>query len=139
MRGKIVAEFTDKYGNVRKLRQVGRRSIKVAKDIDTVSHKLNRVAATMIGAKIKEKRLEAGLSLEELCTISGLVSATPKSRMWEIENALRKEGIRIGTLYAIAKALGCEVTDLIPKVNEVAEKAGVKMSTSIKTTLAVVP
>lgn len=138
MRGKIVAEFTDKYGTVRKLRQEGRRSIKVAKDTDTVSHKLNRVAAKMIGEKIKERRLAAGMTLEGLCQLAGLVSATPKSRMWEIENALRAEGVRTGTLYAIAKALGCEVADLVPPVATVAEMAGVGFATATVSSLSVV-
>lgn len=127
MKGQIVATFTNKYGEEQKLRQVGKRKIQVAKNTDTVSHKLNRVAATMIGAKIKERRIAAGMTLEVLCTRAGLISATPKSRMWEIENAIRQEGCRMGTLFAIAQALGCEVTDLIPSVEPVAEMAGIKM------------
>ncbi len=139
MRGQIVAEFIDKYGETRKLRQVGPRRIKVAKDTDTVSHKMNRVASKMIGAKIKERRIAAGLSLEELCILSGLVSATPKQRMWEIENALRQEGTRTGTLFALAKALNCEVSDLMPSVAAVAEMAGVEMLRKTQTALSVVP
>lgn len=138
MKGKIVAEFVDKYGEIRKLRQEGRHSIKVAKNTDTVSHKLNRVAAVMIGTKIKERRLAAGLTLEGLCLLAGLVSATPKNRMWEIENSLRQEGTRMGTLFAIAKALKCEVADLLPTVAAVSEMAGVEITTQAVTRLSVV-
>lgn len=127
MKGQIVATFINKYGEEQKLRQVGKRRIQVAKNTETVSHKLNLVAAVMIGAKIKERRIAAGLTLEALCTRAGLVSATPKSRMWEIENAIRQEGLRMGTLFAIAHALGCEATELMPTTTVVAEHAGVTM------------
>jgi transcriptional regulator with XRE-family HTH domain len=63
-------------------------------------------------------RLAQGLTLEELCLRAGLVSATPKSRMWEIENGTRKEGLRFGTLFALAHALGVEASDLLPSVAE---------------------
>jgi len=39
--------------------------------------------------------------------------------MWEIENAIRKQGVMLGTLYAIAVALGIEVTELLPSNEEV--------------------
>lgn len=138
MKGQIVASFIDKYGETRHLRQSGKRRIQVAKNTDTVSHKMNRVAASMIGSRIKECRLAAGLTLEELCVRAGLVSATPKSRMWEIENAIRQEGMRMGTLFALAHALNCEVGDLLPTVSAVSEMAGVSVETSVTRGLRVV-
>jgi hypothetical protein len=47
--------------------------------------------------------------------------------MWEIENGVRKEGVRFGTLYAIAIALDVEVSDLIPTRAEVVELAPVEV------------
>lgn len=135
MKGQIIASFTDKYGETRHIRQSNKRRIQLAKNTDTVSHKMNRVAAVMIGAKIKERRLAAGLTLEELCIRSGLVSSIPKSRMWEIENALRREGMRMGTLFAISHALNCEVADLLPTVAAVSEMAGVSMEVEIVSAL----
>ena len=135
MKGSIVAEFVDKFGTTRQLRRIGQRRIALAKNTDTVSHKLNRVAAKMIGAKIRDKRLAAGLTLEELCTRAGLVAAIPKSRMWEIENSIRREGVRTGTLFALAKALNCEVVDFIPTVAEVCELAGVAITQTVHTGL----
>lgn len=121
-----VGSVTDKYGDTRRVYRQGQRGpLKVEKVNDTVSHHMSRVASVLIGARIKERRLAARLSLEDLCQRAGLSAVTPKNRMWEIENAIRGTGTRMGTLYAIAAALRCEVSDLVPPVSEVMALAGV--------------
>ncbi len=130
-----VASFTDKYGDTRRIYQQGARgALKRERNEDTVSHKLSRAASAIIGANIKARRIAAGLSLEELCIKAGLRSETPKNRMWEIENAIRRTGTRMGTLYALAGALRCEVADLVPTVMDVMMQAGI--TSSVITTLA---
>ena len=124
--GKTIATFQDHFGEERRIyRESARSALKVAKNTDTVSHKMNRVAAVLIGARIKERRVAAGLTLEALCERAGLKAANPKQLMWEIENAIRQEGMRMGTLYAIAHVLECEPGELLPPVQEVASHAGI--------------
>lgn len=124
----IVTTFEDRFGDVRRIyRESPRSALKLAKLSDTVSHKMNRVCAVLIGQRIKEKRVAAFMTLEALCLRAGLKAANPKTRMWEIENSIREEGLRMGTLFALAHALGCEAIDLLPTVAEVAEMAGVEV------------
>jgi len=56
----------------------------------------------------------------------------PKEYMWSIENAVRDNGVRIGTLFAIARALGCEVGDLLPNVSDVSQSAAVFDETIVR-------
>lgn len=119
----IVAEFENRFGEKRVIHQT-RHGLKVKRQGSTVVHKLNRTAAPLVGQRIKAARLAAGLTLAELCEKAGLASATPKSRMWEIENNVRKEGMRLGTLYAIAAALDVSICTLMPRVEEVLDACG---------------
>ena len=97
----VVGEFTDRYGQTRIIHRNRSTRLAVARQRTTATIQLNRVAGVLIGQRIKRARLRRGFTLEQLCTRAGIVSATPKSRMWEIENSVRQEGIRLGTLYAI--------------------------------------
>ena len=135
LKATVVAEFEDKYGETKKICQIGRRRFAIAKNKDTVITLLNREAAVLIGQKIKDRRVQCGLTLAELCEQAGLVSSFPKQRMWEIENSIRKNGLRMGTLFALASALDCEATDLMPTVEDVRDLAGVDFETEIKKTL----
>lgn len=135
-KGTVVAEFVDKYGDTRKIRQIGRKRVSIEKKSDTVSHHLNRAAASLIAQNIKAARIRAGLTLEEACLRAGLKSDNPKERMWDIENAHRKEGLRFGTLYAIALALNCEAASLLPTTEEVRALAGA--SVEVMPTVAII-
>lgn len=124
-----VATFTDKYGDERRIYREGQRGkLRAEKPGDTVSHLMNRAVAVLVGASIKRRRIAAGLTLEDLCTRAGLRSETPKHRMWEIETAAREHGTRMGTLYALARALGCTPQDLMPTMDEVLAKAGIRQT-----------
>lgn len=114
----VVATFTDRYGTERKVHAT-RHGLTVKREAQTVALKLNQQIAGMIGTNIREARIARGWSLEELCIKAGLASATPKNRMWEIENSIRKEGIRLGTLYALAAALDVEPASLLPSLETV--------------------
>jgi len=117
--GGIVATYTDRYGDERKIHRSKNGRLAVKNESSTVALTLNRTVGKLIGGRIRDRRIAAGLTLEELCVRSGLVSVSPKSRMWEIENSIRSEGVRLGTLYAIATALECEVAELMPPLEEV--------------------
>ncbi len=80
---------------------------------------LNGEIGRLCGDRIKALRLERRMTLEELCVRAGIVSGTPKERMWEIESGARQGGLRFGTLYALAMALGVDVCDLLPSRQEV--------------------
>lgn len=114
--GKVIATFVDKFGEEQSIHR-DKNGLKVKrKELSPVLH-INQVIAIEIGKIIKKLRQQRGLSLEELCIRSGLRSSWPKQRMWEIENGTRIQGLRLGTLYVIAKALDVPVCDLLPQIN----------------------
>jgi hypothetical protein len=64
--------------------------------------------------------------MQELALRCGMGSGNPKDRIWALENATRGEGMRMGTLYALALALETEASALMPPVEEVAAAAQVR-------------
>ncbi len=124
-------EFQDRYGETRRIHRNKNGMLAVKREKITPCLAMNQVISRMIGQRIKAKRIEAGMTLADLCIKAGLVTTTPKSRMWEIENALRGEGLRMGTVYAIALALGCEAYQLMPSNKEVSNAAGIQEETSV--------
>lgn len=134
-RGFTEVTVTDQYGDQRTIYRQKGKTLRVKKNSDTVSHVMNRVAAEMTGKRIKAKRIERGLSLDQLLLKAGLAAGPGqgKQRMYEIENAGKNhrganaQGIRFGTLYALALALECEVWDLLPSTAEIAEQANVEL------------
>jgi DNA-binding Xre family transcriptional regulator len=112
-------EFEDRYGEARVIHRRNGNRFSVKKTSTTPVLALNQELSMLVGQRIRALRIDRGMGLGELCDRAGLISATPKSRMWEIENSIRKQGVRLGTLYAIAMALGVEVAALMPSVDEV--------------------
>ncbi len=123
--GQVIAEFKDKFGDTRKVIQRGSR-IRIAANQATPVLAMNREIAMAIGGRIREARLAAGFSLEDLAIRCGMISGWPKNRMYEIESGARATGIRFGTLYAIAAALNIEATDLMPSTHSILKKANVQ-------------
>lgn len=123
----VVAEFTDRYGDKRVVHRGKRGALAIKNNETTVALTMNRVAGVEIGKRIRRHREAAGMSLEELCLRAGLVAnASPKARMWDIENSIRQQGMRFGTLYAISRALGVPIERFLPTTDEIAELAGVQ-------------
>lgn len=120
-----LAVYEDKFGDERVIHKT-RHGLKVKQTKATPILKLNQAIAGMIGERIRYYRQQRGYTLEELATRTGMVAGWPKNRMWEIENAVRKQGVRLGTLYALAMALDVPVAALLPPVDEVAAEAGVQ-------------
>lgn len=133
---KPLAKFTNRYGE-EKIVHLTQSGLRVKNNSSTVVLTLNTKVAELMAARIKARRLKLGLTLEEVCTRAGISTTTPKSRMWEIENNTAKQGLRFGTLYALAIALECKPSDLMPSVDEV--RAGASIETVTETTLKVVP
>lgn len=119
-----VAEFENRYGE-KKVIHVTRSGLRVRNNRSTVALELNRKIAVIVGQKIKDRRLELGLSLEEACIRSGLSSTTPKSRMWEIENCQAQQGLKLGTLYALAIGLETTPDKLLPSLEDVLDETNV--------------
>lgn len=136
-RGFTQIAFEDQYGEKRTIYRQKGNALRIKKKSDTVSHILNRAAAELTGDRIKARRIASGLTLDGLLQKAGLAAGPGqgKMRMWEIENAARNhsnpgrqsQGVRIGTLYALAIALECEPSALLPSAKEVAERAGVAL------------
>jgi DNA-binding Xre family transcriptional regulator len=134
--GKELASFDNKYGE-KKIIHITRSGLRVKNNSSTVVLELNKKVAELTAIKIKTRRLELNLSLEELCSKAGIASATPKSRMWEIENNSAKHGLRFGTLYALAIALETTPQNLMPTVEDVMR--GAKIDSVNEKTLRVKP
>lgn len=123
----VVAEFIDEYGEKQTIHRPKGRRLSVFKGLNTPVLRMNRAIAELMGARIKARRLELGLSLKEVAYRAGMQTVSPKQYIHRIENPLshRKEGIRMGTLYALAYALECGPQDLLPSAYEVMALAGV--------------
>jgi hypothetical protein len=117
--------FTDSYGDERVIRKRVSGGFSVKRDAVTPILAINREVSCLVGKRIHALRVERGLTLVELATRIGAGTGNPKQRMWQIENPGVREtgetygGMRLGTLYALAIALGVEVIDLLPAVSEV--------------------
>lgn len=122
-----VAEFTDEYGDKQVIHRPQGRKLSVFKGLDTPALRLNRALAILMGAKIKARRIELGLTLKEVAYRSGMQTVSPKQYIHRIEAPLnhRKGTVRMGTLYALAYALECTPADLLPSPDEVMRAAGV--------------
>ena len=145
-RGFTEVEFVDQYGEKRTIYRQRGQALRVKKRKDSVSHLLNRAAAKLTGQRIKAARLAAGMSLDELHDKAGLTAAPglSKQRMYEIENAGKNHrgsnanGVRFGTLYALAIALECDAADLLPTKAEVMREAGLGLVSSVATRIGAV-
>lgn len=125
---KLLAKFTNRYGE-EKIVHLTQSGLRVKNNQSTVVLTLNAKVAELMAGRIKERRKQLGLTLEEVCTRAGIATTTPKARMWEIENGTAKGGLRFGTLYALAIALECSPSDLMPSLEEVLEGAAIESVT----------
>lgn len=122
---KIVAQYTDRYGETQVIHKT-RHGLKRKRRALTPFLQLNQPIGKLVGAKIKAKREERGWTLVEMARRVGIESGHPKQRIWEIENAVRNQAMRIGTLYAFAIVFDCPIDELLPTRDEVAQLAGIE-------------
>ncbi|MCU1399653.1 MAG: transcriptional regulator, family [Acidimicrobiales bacterium] len=107
---------------------------------------MSDLSPNTIGGRVRTLREEIGMSLGELETLSGV----SKSYIWNLENKEQHQRPSGETLYALAKALGTTMSDLLgrqllsaeatqiePSLQAYADEAGlsdgdVRMLASIK-------
>jgi hypothetical protein len=65
------------------------------------------------------------MTMRELSVRAGLHNVNPKQYIHGIESAKQSRGVRMGTLYALAHALGLNPSDLLPTTDEVLVLASV--------------
>jgi transcriptional regulator with XRE-family HTH domain len=133
----IVVEFENKYGDKQVIHKT-RRGLQLRRRQSTVCLTLTKAVGPLVGERIRAARIAAGLTLAELCSRAGIVSSNPKSRMWEIEVGVRREGIHLGTLYAIALALDVPVQKLMPTAQEAMANAPIQICERLEKGLAVI-
>lgn len=110
-----IAEFEDRFGDVRVVERRGRRAI-VANNRSTVTHILSRAIGKLVGQKLRLERKKAGMTMLQLAEKAGLVGG--KQRICDLENAMNG-GAKLGTVYALAAALGIDPFSLLPRKEEV--------------------
>lgn len=123
---KVVATYVDTYGDERIIHSPqGGKALRVANTSDTPCLRMNRAVGILMGGKIRARRTELGITAKALCERMGLANTNAKQYIYGIETAFRAQGVRLGTLYALADALECEITDLLPAPVDVRAMAGV--------------
>lgn len=116
-----VTTFVDKYGDERVIYRSRSSKMTLKRKGVTPVIEISRALGEMVGARIKRARLRQGLSMEQLGIRAGLATSTPKQRIHEIEHGRkgdRREGVSLGTIYAIAFALDVPVCELLPTVDD---------------------
>lgn len=110
-RPKPVGKFIDEKGIAHVVHRYATGRMGIARAERSIVHELSESVALIVGKRIRALRLERGWTLLDLLQRAGL-SGT-RNRMKEIEQA-KSGGLKLGTLYAVANALGVEPHDLLP-------------------------
>lgn len=126
-----IATFVNELGETRIIHRPKGSGLRVLNPNNSVALRLNRAAAKLIGERIRAARIARGMTLDALGVKAGLKGNPVKNYVFAIERGARQEGIRFGTLYAIALALECQAGDLIPCPKEVAAVAGVAFAAQV--------
>lgn len=92
-----------------------------------LTHAVNK----LLGPIIRSKRKSLSLSMGQVGMRAGLTHNTgnAKNRIHEIEKGAeygRIQGVKIGTLYAIAYAMKIEPSELLPKMEDVLAASGAR-------------
>ena len=120
----VVVEFTDQYGESQVIHRGSGSRLAIRRKELTVAFAMAKSVGVLIGQRIREERLKAGLSMLDLAERSGLKGG--KQAIYHIEQAMNI-GVRLGTLYAIATTLNISPFSLLPPVSVAIEKAGIQM------------
>ena len=120
----VMAEFTDQFGEQQVIHRHSGGTLAIRRKEPTVSLALSKAVGSLVGSRIRDERLKAGLSMLQLAERAGLLGG--KQAIYQIEQAMNT-GVRLGTLYAIAAALNVSPFSLLPAVSVVLEQTGVQM------------
>lgn len=130
---KIIAEFMDEFEEKRVIHKTRHGTLRMKRFRETVGQSLSKAVGDIAGRNIKRVRKERGLSLVELARRAGLTPT--KQRMKEIEDN-NSGGLRIGTVYACAGALGVSIVEILPPVSEAFKAAEVSQQRITEPTIA---
>jgi DNA-binding Xre family transcriptional regulator len=119
---RVLAKFTDDFGDKRTVHRKPNGALAVRREGLTPSLAMTHVAASHVGRRIRELRKSREWTMMQLATRSGIRGG--KQQVRAIEEAANG-GVRLGTLYCIASALGVGVADLLPSQDQVMEEAEV--------------
>lgn len=123
-----VADFVDEYGENQTIHRKKGRRLSVYRKNETPVHLMNRAAAVLFGQNVRAQRTKLGMTMKDVALKAGLCTSSPKQYIHKLESGFRAEGVRMGSLFALAYALECEPSDLLPSHAAVVALAGVKPS-----------
>lgn len=121
-RPKVIAEFINDYEERTIVHRDERGRIRIRRNQEVVALRMSKEISKIVGARIRAERKQQGMQLAVLARRAGLTPT--KQRMREIEQGSRS-GMRIGTIYALAWALGVNPLDLLPNMEEVMKQSAV--------------
>lgn len=126
-----ITRYVDDLGEQRIIRKT-KHGLQHQRHQLTVSLMLSKALAPLLGAKIRERRQAMELSYYQAFMRSGMIPVSRRAAMlrwkeWETGQNERGATFRIATLYAIANALDCTPSDLLPTSRELFNAAGIQM------------
>lgn len=115
---RVIGTFLDKYEQSRVLLR-GRRGVRVKHHREPQAYFFSRAIAPLVAARVKAARKARGWTLLQFAHRLGWRDGNPKERVWAVENATRRHGMLLGTLFHVANTLGLDWTELLPSPGEV--------------------
>jgi hypothetical protein len=120
----VVVEFMDRFGENQTIHRDKGGTLKIRRKSPTVVLAMTAAIGRHVGERIREERLKADMTMEQLAAKSGLKGG--KQAIYHAETAM-DTGVRIGTVYAIAAALNISPFSLLPPVDVVVRESSVRM------------
>lgn len=120
----VLVEFPDLFGEQQVVHRGANGKLAIRRKTPTVAFAMSHAVGRLVGERIREERLKAGITMPDLAGRSGLKGG--KQAIYHIEQAL-STGVRLGTIYAIAAALDVSPFSLLPPLSVVLEQTGVQM------------
>lgn len=114
-----VAQFIDKVGEQREIIVGHNRRLRVKNHQDSLTNLLATATARLIGQRIRLARQAVSMSASGLAQRIGVEGGNPKNQICNLEKQFRNHGIKTGTIYAVALAVGIEPHELLPSLREV--------------------
>ena len=124
--GSPIAKFVDRYGDERVIHKT-KNGLAVRRTDLTPGRMLGGPVGILVGQKVRAMRVARGLSQFDLALRCGMFDCG-KQRIHSIEcpPTTRSKGVLLSTLFVLAYALSCSVSDLLPSIEEAMEAAGIE-------------
>lgn len=114
-----IASFIDKVGEEREIIVGHNRRLRVKNIQESLTNLLATASSRLIGERIRTARQAVNMTAEELAHRIGITDGSPKNQICALEKQFRRHGIKTGTIYSIAFALGLQANELIPSMREI--------------------